>query len=125
MTQSDEEGVHRSYLATEENFQFVQSLQEKNLIVPLVGDFGGPKAIRAVGQYLRENHAVVTVFYLSNVEQYLGSLRSTFCSNVASLPLDSKSTFIRASRGGGAPYGGLTPRLGSMQEETKACAAIP
>ena len=44
---------------------------DEESIVPLVGDFGGPKAIRTVGQYLKDHDAKVTAFYLSNVEQYL------------------------------------------------------
>ena len=43
----------RSYLATEENFQFLKDLESRNMLVPVVGNFGGPKAIRAVGKYLK------------------------------------------------------------------------
>ena len=127
MTQTDGNGVNRGYLANEENYKILKDLEEKNLIVPLVGNFAGPKAIRAVGKYLKEHGATVTAFYLSNVEQYLGGTWNTFCTNVASLPLDEKSTFIRASRGGGLGYGsggGLTTSLGSMLAETKSCGGI-
>ena len=40
-------GRGRSFLATEDGFRFVKALQTRNLIVPVVGDFGGPNAIRA------------------------------------------------------------------------------
>jgi len=116
MMHTDGGGVSRSYLASEENFKTVKDLQEKNLIVPLVGDFAGPKAIRAVGKYLKEHGATVTAFYVSNVEHFLDGVRNNFCANVASLPLDENSTFIRASRGGD----GSSP-LGAMQAETKGC----
>ena len=116
MMHTDGSGVSRSYLASEENFKTVKDLQEKNLIVPLVGDFAGPKAIRAVGKYLKEHGATVTAFYVSNVEHFLDGVRNNFCANVASLPLDENSTFIRASRGGD----GSSP-LGAMQAETKGC----
>ncbi len=123
MMETDDEGVNRSYLASEENFKVVKELEEKNLIVPLVGDFGGPKTIRAVGKYLKEHRATVTAFYLSNVEQYLESNWSSFCASVASLPLDESSTFIRASRNfGGGPRYGLTNSLGAMRSETKDCS---
>ena len=46
-------------------------MQLKNLIVPIVGDFAGPKALRAVGRFVRERGGKVTSFYTSNVEQYL------------------------------------------------------
>jgi hypothetical protein len=111
MTATDREGESRSFLATERNFQIVRQRQERNLIVPLVGDFAGDKTIRQVGAYLRQHDAAVSVFYLSNVEQYLFQQRDgwrLFYSNVESLPLDASSTFIRsASRGnfGQATYG--------------------
>ena len=126
MTLTDESGTSRGYLAGDENFTTIKDLQEKNLIIPIVGDFSGPKALRAVGKYLKGHNSTVTAFYLSNVEQYLGGAWSTFCANVASLPLDEKSTFIRASRNGGrgfgGPGGGLMSSLGNMQAETKGCA---
>ena len=100
MTETDGKGQARSYLATEENFAFVRQMQRENRIVPLVGDFAGPKALRTVGQYLKDHGAAVSVFYTSNVEQYLfqqGDDWSRFFANVATMPLDSSSTFIRSS----------------------------
>jgi len=116
MMHTDGSGVGRGYLANEENFKTVKDLQEKNLIVSLVGDFAGPKAIRAIGKYLKEHGATVTAFYVSNVEYYLEGVRNDFCANVASLPLDENSTFIRASRGDDR-----SSPLGAMQAETKGC----
>jgi hypothetical protein len=100
MTATDEQGMAWSYLASDENFQFVREMERKNLIVPLVGNFAGPKTIRAVGTYLREHGAAVTMFYTSNVEQYLfqqGDDWRRYYSNVATLPLDASSIFIRSS----------------------------
>ena len=71
MVADDGKGQHRSFLANEENFQVLKELHEKNLLVPVVGNFAGPKALRAVGRYLKERDALVSAFYLSNVEQYL------------------------------------------------------
>jgi hypothetical protein len=50
-----------------------------------------------VSQYLKEHNATVTAFYVSNVEQYLfmGDNWKKFYANVATLPLDSQSVFIR------------------------------
>lgn len=122
MTQTDADKTSRGYLASEENFKIVKELEEKNLLIPLVGNFAGPKAIRAVGKFLKEHGSTVSAFYLSNVEQYLGPDWGSFCANVASLPLDEKSTFIRSSRTGGyARGGGLVTSLGNMQSETKNC----
>jgi len=126
MTATDEAGQFRSYLANEDNFLFLKELETKNLLVPVVGDFSGPKAIRAVGKYLREIDATVSAFYLSNVEDYLyrGGVWTNFCENVATLPLDETSTFIRSVRGGryGFGGGGLNSDLGNMAAEVKNCS---
>jgi hypothetical protein len=97
--ETDSSKAHRSYLATEANFRTLKSLESNNLIVPLVGDFAGAKAIRGVAGYIKEHNATVAAFYLSNVEQYLFQQdddAKKFYENVATLPLDSSSTFIRS-----------------------------
>jgi hypothetical protein len=99
MAETDALGMHRSYLATEGNYRILRELEMNNLIVPIVGDFAGDKALRAVGAYLKQHNATVTAFYTSNVEQYLFQQADDwkhFFGNVATLPLDPKSTFIRA-----------------------------
>jgi hypothetical protein len=98
MMETDGQGQNHSYLANEENFQTLRALETRNLIVPLVGNFAGGRALRAVGDYLRDHSATVTAFYTSNVEQYLFQSNDwrRFFSNVASLPVDGTSTFIRA-----------------------------
>lgn len=105
---ADSAGMQRGYLASEANFRALREYESNNLIVPVVGDFAGPRAIRSVGAYLKENNTPVTAFYLSNVEQYLFNQNDDwrkFFGNVGSLPLDSTSTFIRSSFTGG-PRGG-------------------
>ncbi|HEY7473638.1 MAG TPA: hypothetical protein VH679_01400 [Vicinamibacterales bacterium] len=94
-------GEERTYLANETNFAAIKTLQSKNLIVPVVGDFAGPKALRAVGAFLKERGAVVSAFYVSNVEQYLqrNGVWTAFCANVAAMPLDAASVFIRPGSG--------------------------
>jgi hypothetical protein len=105
MTETDDRGRERSYLANETNYGVLRDLEIRNLIVPLTGDFGGPSAIRAVGGYVRDHGAIVSAFYTSNVEGYLfqGGDRAgnanggiaRFYENVATLPLNESSTFIR------------------------------
>ena len=111
----DSRGAERTYLATEETFAFVKSLQSRNLIVPVVGDFAGPKALRAIGAYVRERGATVGAFYVSNVEQYLqrNGVWASFCANFASMPLDANSVFIRPSARAGT--------LESMASEASQC----
>ena len=102
--ETDSAHVHRSYLASEANYRALRSLETNNLVVPLVGDFAGPTAIRAVASYLKAHGATVTAFYLSNVEQYLFQATDDwrrFYANAATLPIDSTSTFIRSVFNGG------------------------
>jgi hypothetical protein len=99
MSETDALGTHRSYLASEENYRTLRELEVNNLLVPVVGDFAGDKALRAIGTYLRQRNAIVTAFYTSNVEQYLFQQADDwkhFFANVATLPLDGRSVFIRA-----------------------------
>jgi hypothetical protein len=111
MTQNDGQNQNRSYLAREENFSILKELQENNLVIPLVGDFGGPTTLRSVAQYLKDHGMILTTFYTSNVEQYLfdGDAWKKFYSGVKTFPVDSSSTFIRAYFNPQA-YGG--PALG-------------
>lgn len=97
MSQTDLAGINHSYLASEENFGTLKQYETNNLIVPLVGDFGGATAIRAVGRYLKEHDATVATFYMSNVEEYLFKSGSwgKFARNVSTLPIGGRSMFIR------------------------------
>ncbi|MCC7009386.1 MAG: hypothetical protein IT184_11250 [Acidobacteria bacterium] len=125
MAMDDGAGEQRSYLATEANFAFVKDLQMRNLIVPVVGDFAGSKALRSVGQYARQHGATVDAFYLSNVEQYLrqDGKWTAFCANVAAMPTTASSTFVRTVRGGGGRGGAMfTSSLAGIQAETHGCA---
>jgi hypothetical protein len=124
MVATDELGELRGYLASDESFQYLKRLEQDNLLVPLVGNFSGPRAIRAVGQYLKDNGATVSVFYVSNVEEYLrqDGLWGTFCANVASLPLDETSTFIRSLRSRTAEgLFMLNSQLAPIAPEVKDC----
>ena len=95
MTATDVGGISRSYLATEEGFAFVKDLHAKNAIVPIVGDFAGPHAIRRTGDYVRQHGETVEAFYGSNVEVYLNRGQLTaFCENLATLPYASRTWFI-------------------------------
>lgn len=122
MLTNDGAGVERSYLANDQLFGFMKDLESRNLLVPTVGNFAGPKALRAVGRYIREHGETVQAFYLSNVEDYLGGgLWQSFCSNVASLPLTDSSMFIYGARpaGGGGRGGGLASWYRSMSKDVK------
>ena len=94
---TDQNSQVQSFLSTEEHFRTVKALHDKNLIVPVSGDFGGVRALRAIGAYLTERSASVNAFYVSNVEQYLfmDGKAAAFYANVATMPLSDASVFIR------------------------------
>ncbi|MEK6287098.1 MAG: hypothetical protein AABO57_15265 [Acidobacteriota bacterium] len=95
--QPDQHGKPGNFLASRDDYDFVRGLHLKNLIIPVVGDFGGKKALPAIGDYLRKSGLTVTAFYTSNVEQYLfdDGLFVAFAGNVRKLPITEKSLFIR------------------------------
>jgi hypothetical protein len=123
MTAVDDSGVPRSFLADEDKYQAVRELERRNLVIPVVGNFGGPKALRSVGRYLAGRGLTATVSYTSNVEMYLFRTDDWqgFYDNVAALPVDHASVLVRSVFGG---FGGFSPagpdntgggRLGTLQ----------
>jgi hypothetical protein len=108
---TDTAGRNLGFLGSEAQYRIVRDLQRRNLVIPVVGNFAGPRALGAVGDWLRERNARVNVFYTSNVEQYLfqqGDEWQRFYANVGRLPLDSAARFIRSVTGGyGVPRSGL------------------
>jgi hypothetical protein len=107
MIDTDADKKAWSFLASEENYNVVRDLQMKNLLIPIVGDFAGPTAVRKVADYVRQRNGIVSAFYVSNVEYYLGGPGTNeqapggeaslqrFYQNTATLPVDSSSLFIR------------------------------
>jgi hypothetical protein len=96
--QLDPDGKPGSYLARPDDYQFLRELHQKNRIIPLVGDFAGPKTLKSVAGFLRNNSCSLNVFYTSNVEMYLFQNDSfaNFVENVKTLPFGPKSLFIRS-----------------------------
>ena len=102
LAMKDLKGKQDSFLASREDYDFVRSMQGRNLVVPVVGDFSGKKALAAVGDYLRKRKLNVSVFYVSNVEIVLfdwGSFEqfSDFVANVKKLPTDERSLLLRST----------------------------
>jgi hypothetical protein len=94
----DSNGVKRGFLASDSAYRFVKDMHDRNLIVPVVGDFAGPKALREIGSWVRERGASIGAFYVSNVEQYLfqSNRWRLFYANVEALPVDPTSMFVRS-----------------------------
>ena len=108
---NDGRGKNWVYLNREESYKVIRAMQQKNLIVPLVGDFTGGKAIKAVSQYVKDHGSTISVFYISNVEDYIQAKWSAYLSNLAALPADNSTLLIRFE-----PYNFTT--LGKIQDVT-------
>jgi len=108
---TDHNGQRGNFLAAEDDYQFVRKLQEQNRIIPVVGDFGGTKALATVAGYLKKNGYTVSAFYTSNVEQFLfeNKIFGNFAESVSKMPIDNRSVFIRAVRAGMAPHPAYQP----------------
>jgi hypothetical protein len=104
LLERDLTGKQGSYLASEADYRFLKSLQERHLVIPVVGDLGGEHAVAAIGRLIAERGEKVSAFYTSNVEQYLmrdGVSFDRFAANVRRLPRDQRSVIIRSYFGGG------------------------
>ena len=101
---TDLNGMHASFLVEEAPYQFVRDLQQRNRVIPLVGDFAGSKALAGIADYLAQQGLTLSAFYTSNVEEYLFQDRTfaKFADNVARFPLSDGAVFIRSLRGGWA-----------------------
>jgi hypothetical protein len=106
LLQTDRSGQPQGYLSTEELFQWMKRFEAENRLIPIVGDFGGPKAFKAVANFLQKNGLMVSTFYTSNVEYYLfeNSQWRNYVANVRGLPTTEDAVFIRAyfANAGGA-----------------------
>jgi hypothetical protein len=95
---ADPQGKQQSFLAREDLFRYVQRMQREHRIVPVVGDFAGGHAFHEIASYLKQHAITVGVLYCSNVEEYLldGRVFRKWADNVAELPTDGESLFVRA-----------------------------
>ena len=100
MLATDRSGRESSFLAHDDDYEFVRKLEMQNRIIPVVGDFGGSKALAGVGDFLRDNGYTVSAFYTSNVEQFLYQENEfdAYVANVRHFPVRDNSVFIRAAR---------------------------
>ncbi len=98
LLEKDLTGQYGTFLAREDDFQFIRAMQEEDRVVPVVGDLSGPHALAAIGQYLAERGEHVSAFYTSNVEFYLirRGRFDRFAENVRRLPYTERSVIIRS-----------------------------
>jgi hypothetical protein len=98
-----------NYLASEDDFRFLRSLQERNLIIPIVANLAGDQALKSIARYLNERGERVSALYTSNVEFYLMRTFSDdefkrFAENVSLLPHNERSVIIRSYFNGAWGY---------------------
>jgi hypothetical protein len=95
---TDSHGRSWNFLAADSDYQFVRSLELRNLVVPVVGDLGGTHALAAIADEMAQHGDHLSAFYISNVETYLyGSKSTQFVENVRRLPRDPRSMIIRST----------------------------
>jgi hypothetical protein len=134
MNSTDHDGHNWSYLATEASYLHVREMQRRNMIIPLTGDFAGPKTLRAIAQYLKERRTNVAAFYISNVETYLNPQQlTTFYRNIEALPTDSSSILMRFINSAGnanfpwwkptAPHQSVVSRISDLVRQLNAGTA--
>lgn len=102
LLETDRAGRHASYLASEADFQYLKELERRNLVIPVVGDLAGTKALASVGSFVAAREQAVQVLYVSNAEDYV--LRdggfARYRANVSALPRRANSVIIRSWFGG-------------------------
>lgn len=98
LTTRDPAGKQTSFLANEEAFRLVKKMQAENRIIPVVGDFGGDKALPRIADFLRSHDLRLTTFYVSNVEEYLlqDNKWGKWIRNIDAFATDDRSLFIRS-----------------------------
>jgi hypothetical protein len=103
LLETDRQGRQQSYLSSEERFQLLKRFQSENRLIPIVGDFAGPAALRKVSAFLKENGLRLSMFYTSNVEFYLfnSPAWARFMANLNAFPLADDAIFIRSYFGNG------------------------
>jgi hypothetical protein len=107
LLETDAAGNQANYLAAEESFQFVKSLQSHDRIVPVIGDISGPTALQAVGRAIAARGERLSVFYVSNVEFYLFGQGAypRFVTNLRGIPRSKGAVLIRSVFGRYSSFG--------------------
>ncbi len=98
LLETDRQGRQLNFLSSEDLFQWLKKFQAENRLIPVVGDFAGPHALKTVGAFLSANKLQISAFYTSNVEYYLFGQPAwrRFVENIRMLPMGPDSVFIRS-----------------------------
>lgn len=95
---TDRSGRAAGAFVDDASFQFLKRMQQDDRIIPVIGDFAGTHALRAIAAELRRDDLDVRAFYTSNVEYYLFQDDSfpRFADNLAALPWADDAVIVRA-----------------------------
>jgi hypothetical protein len=109
-----------NYLASEDDYLFVRSLQLRDGIIPVVGNVAGPHAMKAIGETIASRREQVSAFYISNVENYLfrDGAFAVYAANLARLPRNSRSVVIRSIFLGGGQSASFLQSLDQMVDNS-------
>ena len=96
--EKDRSGQQVNYLVSESSYDYVRDLQERDRIIPVVGNLAGDQAIKSISTFLNAENIEVSAFYTSNVEFYLAGQNniSGFIDNLKSLPIKDNGVIIRS-----------------------------
>ena len=98
LLETDQGGRQLSFLAREDDFQFLRSLEQRDGVIPVVGDLGGTHALATIGRWMRDHNQRLSAFYVSNVEDYLfrDQVFGQYMENIRRLPRSNRSLVIRS-----------------------------
>jgi hypothetical protein len=100
------------FLGTDQAFRRVQTMQKKNRVIPVTGDFAGEHALRKIASLLKRRGLKMSAFYVSNVEQYLlGDAKAwaRWSENLLRLPATEDALVIRTYLDQGKPHPAQLP----------------
>ncbi len=95
----DRQGDPAHFLARDSRYQSLRAAQLGDRVLPLVGDFAGPTALRSLADWLRRRELAVAAIYLSDVEFFLlrAGRFAAYIDNLSALPWAEGALLIRTS----------------------------
>jgi hypothetical protein len=98
LLETDRDGRRSNFLVAEADFQFVRGLQQRDRIIPVVGNLAGPSALVSVGRAIRQRGEELSAVYTSNVELYLfqDGMFPRYVENLSTIPRNGRSVIIRS-----------------------------
>jgi hypothetical protein len=98
LLETDRQGHQLNFLNSATDYEYIRSMQQQDLIIPVVGDLAGPSALNEISKLMLSRGERLSAFYVSNVEFYLFSdgKYSGFIENLGRIPRGPNSVLIRS-----------------------------